>query len=173
MSLRQGNKVIAGHTITDAGFISAFAGSTAPSGWLVCDGSAISRTDYADLFTAIGTTYGTGDGSTTFNLPDLSGKQPIYDGTATIGDTTNGKAPDITGNFIIGGERAKSSTATIATGSFGKYDAGYNDRTYSNSSSGYRVWGVNFYASRSSAIYDNTATGITPAGVYTLWCIKY
>ena len=47
------------------------ARTTAPSGWFVCDGSAVSRTTYARLFSAIGTTFGTGDGSTTFNLPDL------------------------------------------------------------------------------------------------------
>lgn len=51
-----------------------FAGSTAPAGFLECDGSAVSRDTYATLFDVIGTTYGTGDGSTTFNLPDLSGK---------------------------------------------------------------------------------------------------
>ena len=46
----------------------------APAGWLKADGSAVSRTDYANLFSAIGTTFGTGDGSTTFNLPDLRGE---------------------------------------------------------------------------------------------------
>nr|MDD4454660.1 tail fiber protein [Candidatus Methanomethylophilaceae archaeon] len=57
-----------------AGMVGYFAGSSAPTGWLECDGSAVSRTTYADLFTAIGTTYGTGDGATTFNLPDLRGE---------------------------------------------------------------------------------------------------
>src|SRR6185503_20590605 len=46
----------------------------APSGWLNCDGSAVSRTTYANLFAAIGTTFGAGDGSTTFNVPDLRGR---------------------------------------------------------------------------------------------------
>lgn len=55
------------------GAVSAFAGSSAPSGWLLCDGSAISRTTYSDLFGVIGTTYGVGDGTTTFNIPDLRG----------------------------------------------------------------------------------------------------
>ena len=53
-----------------SGLMAPFAGSTAPVGWLLCDGSAVSRTDYANLFAIIGTTYGTGDGSTTFNIPD-------------------------------------------------------------------------------------------------------
>lgn len=51
----------------------AWAGATAPDEWLICDGSAISRTTYADLFAILGTTYGAGDGSTTFNIPDLRG----------------------------------------------------------------------------------------------------
>jgi microcystin-dependent protein len=60
-----------------AGSIYMYAGSTVPQGFLQCDGSAVSRTTYADLFDAIGTVYGSGDGSTTFNLPDLSGKVAI------------------------------------------------------------------------------------------------
>ncbi|MCF7918090.1 tail fiber protein, partial [Candidatus Gracilibacteria bacterium] len=59
------------------GTVLPFAGSSAPSGWLLCDGSAVSRTTYASLFTTISTTYGTGDGSTTFNVPDLRGRTPI------------------------------------------------------------------------------------------------
>ena len=54
-----------------------FAGDTPPTGWLICDGSAVSRTTYATLFAAIGTKWGTGDGSTTFNLPDFRGRAPI------------------------------------------------------------------------------------------------
>lgn len=57
-----------------AGAIANFAMSTAPSGWLKANGAAVSRTTYADLFAAIGTTYGSGDGSTTFNVPDLRGE---------------------------------------------------------------------------------------------------
>lgn len=56
------------------GTVSQFAGSNAPSGWLICDGSAISRSTYSTLFGVIATTYGAGDGSTTFNLPDLRGR---------------------------------------------------------------------------------------------------
>lgn len=56
------------------GRIIAFPGNSVPFGFLECDGSAVSRTDYADLFAIVGTSYGAGDGSTTFNLPNLSGK---------------------------------------------------------------------------------------------------
>jgi microcystin-dependent protein len=59
------------------------AGGTPPASWMTCDGSAVSRTTYPDLFTAIGTTYGAGDGSTTFNLPDLRGRTAIGVGQGT------------------------------------------------------------------------------------------
>jgi microcystin-dependent protein len=54
------------------GMIADHGGTTAPTGWLACDGQAVSRTTYADLFAAIGTTWGAGDGSTTFNVPNLA-----------------------------------------------------------------------------------------------------
>lgn len=57
-----------------AGQVNYFARNTAPSGWLVCNGQAVSRSTYSDLFAAIGTTFGAGNGSTTFNLPDLRGE---------------------------------------------------------------------------------------------------
>ena len=64
----QGGKVVSVPT----GTVVPFAGATAPDGFLICDGSAISRTRYADLFAVIGTTYGTGDGNSTFNLPNYT-----------------------------------------------------------------------------------------------------
>lgn len=63
--------------IMPAGTITLFAGTTIPNGWFLCDGSEVSRTKYSDLFNAIGTTYGSGNGSTTFNLPNLKGKVPV------------------------------------------------------------------------------------------------
>lgn len=59
---------------TPVGIVCDYAGSTAPSGWALCYGQEISRTTYDELFTAIGTTFGVGDGSTTFNLPDCRGR---------------------------------------------------------------------------------------------------
>lgn len=70
------------------------AEATAPDGWLLCDGAAVSRTTYAALFAAIGTTFGAGDGSTTFNLPDASdrfiiGAGSTYSAAATGGADTH------------------------------------------------------------------------------------
>lgn len=69
---------------TPTGSVLPFAGSTAPSGFLICDGSAISRTTYANLFNVIGTTYGTGNGSTTFNLPNYSNARFITNSTVSV-----------------------------------------------------------------------------------------
>ena len=71
-----------------------YGGATAPSGWLLCDGTAVSRTTYAALFAVISTTFGTGDGSTTFNVPDMRGVFPKGAGTT---NRTLGK--DSMGNF--------------------------------------------------------------------------
>lgn len=79
--------LIAGGTLyADApiGAIQAFGGSVAPSGWLLCQGQAISRTTYADLFAVIGTNFGVGDGSTTFNLPDPREASLVGAGTNTL-----------------------------------------------------------------------------------------
>lgn len=63
-------------SVMPSGSILIFGGTAAPSGFLMCDGSAVSRTTFADLFGIIGTAYGAGDGSTTFNLPDMTSKFP-------------------------------------------------------------------------------------------------
>lgn len=67
-----------------AGSIIQWSSNTAPANWLICDGSAVSRTVYSSLFAVIGTTYGTGDGSTTFNLPDLRGRVPVGKNAGTF-----------------------------------------------------------------------------------------
>lgn len=71
--------------IIPTGTVHVFAGTSAPStAWLICDGSAVSRSTYSSLFALIGTTHGAGDGSTTFNLPNLKGKTVFgLDGSQT------------------------------------------------------------------------------------------
>ena len=74
-----GDIMVSGNVMAQgmAGMIQMYGGSTAPTGWLLCNGSAVSRTDYAELFAVIGTNYGAGDGTTTFNLPDMRGMFPL------------------------------------------------------------------------------------------------
>ena len=84
----------AANTGTPAGVMMPYAGSSEPSGWLFCSGNAVSRTTYSGLFSAIGTTYGPGDNSTTFNLPDLRGRviagRDDMGGTAALRVTNSG-----------------------------------------------------------------------------------
>ena len=85
------------------GSITAYGKETAPANWLICDGSAVSRSAYADLFAVIGTKYGEGDGSTTFNLPNLKGRVPVGLDSSdtdfnTIGKTGGEKTHQLTIN---------------------------------------------------------------------------
>jgi len=93
------------------GMLLQYAGTTAPTNWLLCDGSAISRTTYSGLYAVVGTTYGTGDGSTTFNIPDIRGRTPIGVGTGS------GLTPRSLG--ASGG--AETVTLTDEIGAFGSH----------------------------------------------------
>lgn len=73
-----------------SGAILMYGAAAAPTGWLLCDGTAVSRTTYAALFTAISTTYGVGDGTTTFNLPDLRQRFPLGKAASGTGNTLGG-----------------------------------------------------------------------------------
>lgn len=98
-----------------AGSVMPYAGSSAPSGWLLCSGAAVSRTTYAALFAIVGTTYGAGDGSTTFNLPDLRGRAAFgvdnMGGTAANRITSGGSG--ITGTTL--GAAGGAETVTLST----------------------------------------------------------
>lgn len=102
--------------VAPPGVVLPFAGSSAPSGWLLCDGSAVSRTTYAALFTAISTAFGVGDGSTTFNVPDLRGRvaagKDNMGGTAASRLTTGGSGVDGATLGASGG--AQTHTLTLA-----------------------------------------------------------
>ena len=84
-------RVAGGTLYADApiGTIVPFGGSIVPSAFLLCDGQAVSRTDYAKLFAVIGTAFGEGDGSTTFNVPDLRETVPVGTGTRASGVTAH------------------------------------------------------------------------------------
>ena len=90
-----------------SGMLAPFAGTSAPSGWFLCYGQAVSRTTYVALFTAIGTTYGAGDGSTTFNLPDLRGRT-----IAGVDDMGGSAASRLTG------DNGASTATADSNGSF-------------------------------------------------------
>lgn len=156
-----------------AGTVIAYAGSAAPEGFIACNGAAVSRETYANLFAAIGTLYGSGDGATTFHLPDLTDR--VVQGSATAGTALAAGLPNITGYFqqpnkdigmweIYGSMSGAFSSqgGTAITKALSKFDY---------TSSGSSV-GVNIDASRSSSIYGKSMT-VQPPALTMIYCIKY
>lgn len=101
------------------GTLTMFAGSSAPTGWQLCDGSAISRSTFSALFAVIGTTYGAGNGTTTFNVPDMRSRSPLGAGT---GSGLSARTLAATG----GEETHVLSTAELASHSHTITDGGHN-----------------------------------------------
>lgn len=150
------------------GVILTFGGSTVPEGFLLCNGAAISRTTYAKLFAAIGTLYGAGDGSTTFNLPDMRDKFAEGSGTYTVGTAVEAGLPNITGSsFVV-------SVNTNWPSSSGCVDiSSVVDSWKLISGSSVTVWGGGrINASRSSSIYGNSTT-VQPNSLIFNYIIKY
>ena len=110
---------LGGASPVPTGVVNAYAGATAPTGWLLCYGQAISRTTYSALFTAISTTYGVGNGTTTFTLPDMRGRTVA--GQDDMGGTSADRlTTPINGDTLgaAGGTEAHVHTNTSATGTF-------------------------------------------------------
>jgi microcystin-dependent protein len=136
-------------TAAPPGAVIAFAGTSAPTGWLVCDGTAISRTTYAALFAAIGTTWGSGDGSTTFNKPELRGAFLRGAGTSVLDPSS----PRAVGSF---------QAEAYLNHSHGVTDPGhthtYNNGATNNTSQAGGANSANFVTSQ---ITLSATTGIT------------
>lgn len=102
--------------VVPVGVALPYTGSSAPTGWLICNGAAISRTTYSELFAILGVTYGAGDGSTTFNIPDLRNRIPAGVGNMSLGVTSattlnsSGQTTSGTG----GGHDHTNVTTTVA-----------------------------------------------------------
>ena len=143
------------------GMISAF--HTVPEGWLQCNGAAVSRTTYAALFAVIGTKYGSGDGSTTFNLPNLHHK--FIEGTNTqseVGQSVSAGLPNITGKIPpIDINVSKLEGAFFYDGTNGG----------GTTSSWITAPTTNFDASRSNGVYSRSSS-VQPASLRLLFCIK-
>ena len=155
------------------GVVQAFAGSTTPQGWLLCDGSAISRTDYAELYAVIGDTYGDGDGSTTFNLPDLVDK--FVEGSATSGTEKTAGLPNITGKAGFREQAGSRSLILENEGVLGRNTEVAPSGAYTSVTQGTNTTDASFLnidASRSSSIYGNSDT-VQPPALTMRYIIKY
>lgn len=150
------------------GTILPFAGNTIPEGFLDCNGAAVSRTTYSGLFGVIGTTFGGGDGSTTFNLPNLSDDRFI-EFASTAGTQKNAGLPNITGNVWAYAREnmAESTGAFINTSGGGVY-------AYSNPSPSTDLLDLNIIldASESNSIYGASST-VQPKSLTVRAIIKY
>jgi len=173
-------------TVFVSGDLKASAVSSVPTGWLLCNNQAVSRTTYANLFAAIGTTYGSGDGSTTFNVPDLRGRAPIGSGasSATYGSTwALGETPS--GASVAGGEEQHSlyyaENGTHSHGYSGTTGLGYAalQYNYANNDSGTNVFAKipagngpvvsNGLAGGGSNISPRASSGTSPWGSTNLF----
>ena len=98
--------------LVPSGSLMIWATDTAPTGYLLCSGQSVSRTTYSALFTVIGTTYGVGDGSTTFDLPDLRGRVPL--GKDNMGGTSADRVTNAQADSLAGSEGAEDHVLTEA-----------------------------------------------------------
>ncbi len=106
--------------------------ATVPDGWLRCDGTAVSRTTYSELYSAIGTTYGNGDGSSTFNLPNLKGKFPIGKNSSdsdfdTLGETGGEKTHSLTSSELASHSHSINHDHASVTSSNSSISLGYSE----------------------------------------------
>lgn len=134
-----------------AGIIYPFAGSTVPNGFLLCDGQAVSRTTYAELFSVIGTTYGEGDGSTTFNLPDLKGKFGLGSNDAYALGSEGGEAEH---TLTVDEMPQHNHSASTSSAGAHVHGARYKSFSMTQTTSGYAVLRRN----QSGDSYDGTDT---------------
>ena len=153
------------------GAVNTFAMNSAPTGWLSCDGSLLSRATYSRLFSVVGTLYGVGDGSTTFSLPDLRGEFVRgfdagrgVDTGRSFGSAQSWAIENIVGTFTD--IRVRLNTIFTATGAF----TGTTGASSGDSGSG-AANTVDFDFDASNVV--NTSTETRPRNIAMLYCIKY
>jgi len=154
------------NAIVKPGTVFDFAGATLPDGYLLCDGSAVSRDTYADLFAAIGITHGSGDGSTTFNLPDARGRVTVGKGTHAEVDTL-GESDGL----AVGSRRLKHThtiaaeapaTDMVATSTDAQ---GYHGHTaYTSDGSNSTTWNGTSGVASAASIKHTHGVGVEPSG---------
>lgn len=146
-----------------------YAGRTVPSGWLICNGANVSRTDYAALFAAIGTIYGAGNGSTTFGLPNLNGR--FFEGTTytgSVGTYHSAGLPNITGQI---NKLPTPWNGLLYEQNGALKPVNIGDKAYSGNSNGSN-FRLELDASGANEIFGNSTT-VQPPSMALLPCIKF
>ena len=154
------------------GEIKWFAFKTVPTGYLVCNGAQVSRTTYADLFKAIGTTFGSGNGSTTFNLPDLRDRYIIGANTNALGTKIAEQLPNIKGGVDSDyyGHLLPGSDSTRQSGAITYIEKRITSGNVGTSAS--NVTSFTLDAHNSNSIYTDSGK-VYPLSLALLPCIKY
>lgn len=148
------------------GTVHAFAGVSAPNGWLLCNGQAVSRSQYSRLFSVISTRYGGGDGWSTFNVPDMRDRFIEGANSYNVGTPLSAGLPNITGT-------TQTNDDTSAVGGAFRVERQFG--TDSNATLYYQLineYQVSFDASRSSAVYGRSST-VQPNALNMNFIIKY
>lgn len=150
------------------GFVLPYYGETAPPGTLACDGSEISRTVYDELFQVLGTKAGAGDGSTTFNLPDLRGMFVRGTGgnAAALGVQQGDAIRNITGS-LLSADSTGAGNAEGITGCIYSRAESVVQRPTGITFDAVTAWGIN------ASLVVPTAAENRPVNVALLWCIIY
>jgi microcystin-dependent protein len=150
------------------GMIAFIHATDVPEGWLLCNGAAVSRTTYANLFAKIGVTYGSGDGSTTFNLPNLDGR--VLQGTTStskVGQYLEAQLPNISGGMTM-------YRGSSGDGQYGAFQRESGDSTnYTMLEARSPAYGavLNFSASASNSIYSGSS--VQTKAISVLACIRF
>lgn len=150
------------------GMFGFFHTTDVPDGWLLCNGAAVSRTTYANLFAKIGVKYGSGDGSTTFNLPNLDGR--VLQGTTDTGEVGNylePQLPNIAGEATMEDLYGLVNTSATLTGVF---SLGRSTKNAPSGNTGSTAYALSFDASDGDVIYSGSK--LQPSALQVLTCIK-
>jgi microcystin-dependent protein len=178
------NNSAGGYPLVPVGTVVAFAGSSAPEGWLMCDGSAVSRSTYANLWVTLSSTYGNGDGATTFNLPNAKGRSVVGAGTGsgltarTVADTGGAESVTLTGaqsgtSAHGHGNNISASTGTVSADHAHNANHGHTASSVSAGSHTHLIGShdhsyktaATATAGTSRAILTGTGSGATTGGI--------
>lgn len=167
ISVSQVDATLAGF-LAPTGSITMYGGAAAPSGWLLCDGSAVSRTTYSALFSAISTAYGIGNGTSTFNIPDMRGMFP----RGVTGASSND--PDASSRTAINGGNSGNNVGSVQTDQFESHthSGTYYQQTGGGGTAGVAGYGTGAGVTGPGGVPANGGNETRPINIYVNFIIK-